>query len=269
MELIMKIEEFLTRNPVFTIDEWKDYLASKGSEKQNTRWNLLAYHQDKGRILQIRRGLYATVPAGSSPESFQVDPFLVAAKLKPDSVLALHAALEFHGKAYSTFKRLTYTSAKRSAPLKYQSHEYIRISEQLAFRKNLAGVTTVLRSHIEVRVTNFERTLVDVLHRPDLSGSWEEIWRSLGSIEYFDIEQVIKYVKVLKNATTAARVGFFLDQHTDALLLDNSWIAPLLRLAPRQPHYMDRLNRKDCKLIKDWNLMVPTKILDRSWDELS
>lgn len=269
MELIMKIEEFLTKHPVFTIDEWKEYLATKGSEKQNTRWNLLAYHQDKGRILQVRRGLYATVPAGASPESFQVDPFLVAAKLKPDAVLAFHTALEFHGKAYSTFNRLTYTSAKRSASLRYQSHEYKRLSEQLAFRKNLTGVKTVLRSHIEVRVTSLERTLVDVLHRPDLGGSWEEIWRSLASIEYFDIEQVIKYTKLLKNATTAAKVGFFLDQHKDALLLDNSWIVPLLRLAPRQPHYMDRLNRKDCKLIKDWNLMVPNQILDRTWEELA
>jgi len=263
----MNIEEYLTRHPVFTTNEWKGYLASKGSEKQSTRKNLLAYHKDKGRILQIRRELYATVPAGSSAESFQVDPFLVSAKLKPDAVLAFHTALEFHGRAYSTFKRLTYTSSKESAPLRYQSHEYVRVSEQPAFKKMVTGIKTVLRSHIDIRVTTLERTLVDVLHRPDLGGSWEEIWRSLGSVEYFDTNQVIKYTKVLKNATTAAKVGFFLDQHKDALLLDTSWIAPLLRLSPRQPHYMDRLNRKDCKLVKNWNLMVPSKILNRTWEE--
>ena len=110
---------------------------------------------------------------------------------------------------------------------------------------------------------------MDVLHRPDLSGSWEEIWRSLESVEYFDIDQVIKYVRLLRNATTAAKVGFFLDQHRDALLLDNSHIAPLLQLKPHQPHYLERGNRKDCKLVKDWNLMVPSRILDRTWEELS
>jgi len=265
----MRIEEFFAKQAVFTTADWKGYLSTRGSEKQNTRKNLLAYHRDKGRILQIRRGLYATVPTGSGPSTFQVDPFLVAAKLKPDSVLAFHTALEFHGRAYSTFKRLTYTSTNRSASLRFQSNDYASVKEQQSFNKKPIGVQTILRSHIEVRVTSLERTLVDVMHRPDLSGSWEEIWRSLGSVEYFDIDQVIKYTRTLKNATTAAKVGFFLDQHRDALLLDNSYIVPLQRLIPHQPHYLERGNRKDCKLVKDWNLMVPSRILDRTWEELS
>lgn len=263
----MNIEEYLVRHPIFTTDEWKEYLAARGSKKQSTRNNLLAYHKNKGRILQIRRGLYASVPVGSPPDLFQVDPFLVAAKLKPDAVLVFHTALEFHGRAYSVFKRLTYTSSRESAPLRYQSHEYVRVVKQPASKKMTTGVTTILRSNIEIRVTTLERTLVDVLHRPDLGGTWEEIWRSLGSIEYFDVDQVIQYVKLLKNATTAAKVGFFLDQHKDTLLLGSAWIAPLLRLTPRQPHYMDRMNRKECKLVKEWNLMVPNQILNRTWEE--
>lgn len=31
---------------------------------------------------------------------------------------------------------------------------------------------------MELRVASLERTLVDVLDRPDLAGSWEEVWRS-------------------------------------------------------------------------------------------
>ena len=52
--------------------------------------------------------------------------------------------------------------------------------------------------------TSLERTLVDVLDRPDLTGSWEEIWRSLESIEFFDIEQIVEYVLLLENATLAS-----------------------------------------------------------------
>ena len=47
------------------------------------------------------------------------------------------------------------------------------------------GVSTTERAGIQIRVTNLERTLVDVLDRPNLSGSWAEIWRSLESIEFF------------------------------------------------------------------------------------
>ncbi|MDO8723214.1 MAG: hypothetical protein Q7J31_13475 [Syntrophales bacterium] len=57
---------------------------------------------------------------------------------------------------------------------------------------------------MEVRVTGLERTFVDVLYRPDLSGSWEEIWRSLETVEFFDLDKVAAYVVLLGNATTAA-----------------------------------------------------------------
>ena len=77
------------------------------------------------------------------------------------------------------------------------------------------GVTGHNRSGVQLRVTNHERTLVDVLDRPDLTGSWEEIWRSLESVEFFSLDQVIEYTRLLENATTAAKVGFFLEQHRE------------------------------------------------------
>ena len=65
------------------------------------------------------------------------------------------------------------------------------------------GVLTSERSGVAVRVTSLERTLVDVLHRPDLSGAWEEIWRSLESVEFFNVDQVVEYALLLGNATTS------------------------------------------------------------------
>jgi len=264
------MEKFLAKHSVFTVDELDGFLSKRGTTKITARNSVLRYYKGTGRIKRIRRGIYAVIPVGSTAETYQVDPYLIASKLKPDAVLAYHTALQFHGNAYSEFSRFTYMSSERSAPLQYQSGEYLRVPVPNAFSKkppSAVGVKSVIRSGDTVRVTNLERTLVDVLHRPELGGSWEEIWRSLGSVEYFDIEQVIQYTKLLKNATTAAKVGFFLEQHSDALLLNNSYLAPLLRLAPRQPHYLDRGNRKDCKLIKEWNLMVPMQILERTWEE--
>jgi predicted transcriptional regulator of viral defense system len=44
------------------------------------------------------------------------------------------------------------------------------------------GVIRRNRSGVDLRITILERTLVDVLDRPDLSGSLEEIWRSLENV---------------------------------------------------------------------------------------
>jgi len=113
-----------------------------------------------------------------------------------------------------------------------------------------------------------ERTLVDVLDRPDLSGGWEEIWRSLESIEFFDLDSVVEYALLLRNATTAAKVGFFLDQHREPLMVEDRHLNSLHHLRPQQPHYLERTRRKSGRLVSEWNLVIPTEVLDRAWGDV-
>ena len=126
-------------------------------------------------------------------------------------------------------------------------------------------VNTHRRDNVDVRVTTLERTLVDVLDRPEVSGTWEEIWHSLASVEFFDLSRVVQYVEYLGNATTSAKVGFFLSQHREALMVDSQTLAALKEMLPKQPHYMDRGMRSGCRLVSEWNLLIPPEILDRSW----
>lgn len=267
----MRMVEFLSQHAVFTVEELDCFLSDRGSGNPNTRRSLLTYYRNQRRIIPIRRGLYATVPVGGDPASSPVDPYLVAARMTPDAVLAYHTALAFHGKAYSVYMSLHYVSASKSLPLTFQSHEFIRAPVPAALRaknKEMFGVTKRKRSGVELRVTSLERTLVDVLDRPDLTGSWEEIWRSLESVEFFDLDQVLAYVLLLENATTAAKVGFFLEQHKEALMVEDDHLDPLRKLRPRQPRYFVRRKREDCRWVKDWNLMIPIDILNKSWREV-
>ncbi len=235
----MKLNEFLSQHAVFTVEKLDRFLSARGSGSPNTRKSLLTYYRNQGRIIPVRRGLYATVPLGGDPKSSPVDPYLVAAKMTSDAVLAYHTALEFHGKAYSVYTKLHYVSARKSLPLTFQSHEFLRAPVPHTLRvkgKEMFGVSSRKRSGVELRVTNLERTFVDLLDRPDLTGSWEEIWRSLESVEFFDLDQVVEYVLFLENATTAAKVGFFLEQHKESLMVDDSNLEPLRSLCPRHPH---------------------------------
>ena len=265
------LNTFLSQHDVFTVEELALFLSKEGTGNPNTRKALLTYYRKQGRVLPIRRGLYAVVPFGSSPDSSPVDIYLLAAKMAPDAVLGYHTALEFHGKAYSVYNRLHYLSTRRSLPVKFRSFEIRRVSVPQSLRvkgQEMFGVVRHKRSGSELRVTSLERTLVDVLDRPDLAGSWEEIWRSLESVEFFDIEQIVEYVLLLENATTAAKVGFFLGQHKEPLMVDDVHLQPLRKLRPRQPHYLMRGKRKGGRWVKEWNLMVPDKILNQSWAEV-
>jgi len=264
------LNEFFSMHSVFTIEDLDDFLSTTGSFNINTRKSLLAYYYKKGRIIRIRRGLYATIPPGRNPLSYPVDPNLIAAKMSKDAVLAYHTALEFHGKAHTPYNRIIYVSNKKSVSIKFQKYEIKSVTNPhpLQLKKaEMFGVFSLSRSGVELKVTDLERTFVDVLDRPDLSGSWEEIWRSLESIEFFDLEKVLEYLHLLENSTTSAKVGLFLEKNKDALMVDDTYLRELQELRPRQVHYISRNMRSGCRFVKEWNLMVPEEILTRSWEE--
>ena len=267
----MALQELFARKPVLTHAEVVAHLGKGYSRNGRSQESLLSYHLRKGHLLRVRRGLYAVVPPGSDPESCPVDPYLVAGKLTEDAVLAYHTALEFHGKAYSVFKRYYLQSQKSVRHTTFRSHRFQTIPFPQALRnkrKEHFATKTVDRSGVEIRVASLERTLVDVLDRPDLGGGWEEVWRCLESVEFFDLDKILEYVLLLDNATTAAKVGYFIDQHRQDLMVDNHHLDRLKKLRPKQPHYLERNSRGKGKLVSEWNLVVPNYLIDRVWEEV-
>ena len=267
----MKHNEYFRKHPVFTGDDLAKHLSAHGEVGERAQEALLAYYQKVGRVVRIRRGLYAVIPSGAGSDSYPVDPFLVASKLTPDSALTHHTALEFHGKAYSVHTHLTYSASRPLRPLTFRTHLFrgTRFPRALLRDgKEHVGVSTAERAGMELRVASLERTLVDVLDRPDLSGSWEEIWRSLEAVEFFDLDKVVEYALLLGNATTGAKVGFYLEQHREPLMVEDYHLKALRDLKPRQPHYLDRAKRTSGHLLSEWNLVVPRELLERAWGEV-
>jgi len=220
--------------------------------------------------VHVRRGLYATVPRGIDPKAAVVDPYLVVTKLAGDAVVAYHAALQFHGKAYSASNRFTYLSVHRARPFRFRQAEFVpvQLPASLCQLPDAGGGIRDQR-HVGgvVRVTTFERTLVDLLDMPAHGGGWEEIWRSLEMVEYFDLDAVVAYALTLRSALTVARVGFFLEQHRERLMVEDRHLDTLRAHAPTQPCYLDR-RREPGRLVSRWNLVVPERVLARTWADV-
>ena len=130
----VKFNDFPVQCAVFTVEELDHFLSVRGAGSPNTRKSLLAHDRKQGRIVRVRRGLYATVPWDMDPASMVDAPFLVAAKMTEGAVLAHHTALEFHGKACPVHWRLIYVSAGKSLPLAFQSHDHRGIPVPAALR---------------------------------------------------------------------------------------------------------------------------------------
>ncbi len=274
----MDTRSFFAKHPVFTYSELTEFLNSRGSTNVKTRKALIDYHVNSGHILRIRRGLYSSVPPGIEPDYAPVDGYILASKMAEDAVLAYHTALDLHGKAHSIHERFVYLTGNRAKthPLNFRGNEFRGVLFPRILRdkgQELFGVDQVERSGMWIRSTSLERTLVDVLDRPSLGGGWEEIWRSLESVEFFDIDEVVDYALLLENSTTIAKVGFYLETHRQELMVEEKHLRRLRKHRPKQRTYMVRNSeerkRSKKQLIRKWNLVVPEDILRQAWEEFS
>jgi len=226
----------------------------------------LAHHRGTGRIGHIRRGLYAVPAGGAEPSSF-----LIAAKAAPDAVLAYHGALEYHAIAYSLGNVrtiLTTTKAKsfRHAGITYRAARFPRALDSA--EKRLFAVESREERGATLRVTSLERTLVDLLDRPEFGGGWEEVWRSFDGAGFVDPKVVVRHALNLASRTTAARVGWFLEEHREQWMIPESAFDQLSAMVPRSPVYLNRSHREHGVLHHRWNLIVPQRIHARGWAEV-
>ena len=267
------LQNFFSRHPVFTYDEFKAGCYVEGERSQRTVDSLLAYYVKVNRIIRIRRELFAVIAPGTDPASTPIDPYLVASKMAPDTVLGYHTALEFHGKAYSVHNRFFLLTSHAVRKFRLRGWDFVSVMHPKPLRDTAmesSGVVSGERMGVTIHLTSLERTFVDVLDKPNLGGGWEEVWRSVESIEYFDLDEVLMYALLMRKATTISKVGYFLELHRDRLFVKDDILERLRMHRPREPHYLDRANSKGkSRLISGWNLVVPDSLIEREWEEIS
>ncbi|MCK5687980.1 transcriptional regulator [Myxococcota bacterium] len=266
----MSSREFFATHPVFTHDEYLSARQIVEERSPRTADSLLRQHLQNGQIVRIRRGLYASVPLGIRAKDLRVDPYLLATKLAGDATVAYHAALQFHGRSYSLWSQLYFLSSKDIRPFSFGGTSFIRIKPKRAVANQSAmGGEISLEMHAgsNARITSIERAMVDVMSVPELGGGWEEIWRSLEMVEFFNLDALIAYALTLSSALTIARVGFFLEQHRESLFVEDRHLHALEKHRPRQKRYFDS-SRSSGRLISRWNVVVPEQVLNRSWEEV-
>jgi predicted transcriptional regulator of viral defense system len=264
----MKTAEFFAQHPVFTRKEFAAVLDVNGTATPNAITTLLQHHLRSGRLLLLRPGLYAVIRPGADPAHWPVDMFLLSSRLTDDAIISHHSALESLGYAYTMHNRVIITTRHSLRRFQFRGVGVLTTQPPSALVQHNADtflVDTMDRQGLEVKVTSPERTLVDLLVRPRLGGGWEEIWRSLESFPMYNVDQIIAYVKLLDNAVTVSKVGFFLEQHRSTHQITAKQLASLHALQSKSVVYMDRHAGGTC--VPGWNLIVPEDVLHHLWEE--
>lgn len=265
----MNISTFFNNHPVFRYETFKAFMQERGINNEASIRQSLSYYHSKGKIIRVRRLLYVVAPQNQSQG---YDPYLIASQATQEAVLAYHTALEIHGLAYSTFQELTYLTNLPSHGFTFDNQHYRPICQPKSLietKQTLFGVEVIQRENSPIQVTSLERTLVDVLDRPNLAGGWEEVMRSLDHLVNFDPQKIVDYVLLLNKSGLVSKVGYFLEQLPKHLAVQPKYIDTLLRHIPKQPYYMDASQNKKSKgrYITKWKLIVPEYVADRKWEE--
>lgn len=258
----MKPEVFLAGHGVFSREEFAAVLRGKGRTDATVDSHLARWRR-QGRIARVKPGVFLRLAASANVRDLGPDFLSLASRMAPDAVLGYHTALEAHGVAQSVFERLTFLTWTKTRPTTFRGRRFMPVRPRvslLAADGGEAWVEKADRSGVEIRVTTIERTVADVLDRPDLAGGTEEVWRSLHGIPALDATALERYVVLLGNRTLAAKVGFFIESRRDELVIAPAFLERLRLRIPRAPVFMDRCRKG--RLVARWALIVPPVLLD-------
>ena len=248
-----KFHKFLQTHQVFNTGELEEHCSVSGYHLRN----LLTKFVRNQEITKVRNGLYSVLPEGTQSD-FMPPALLVAAKSTSDAVLGYRSALAFYGLSRNTNAGHTFLTHHRLKPYKLNGITFKPCSS--AKPSDDFSVVNTKAWNTPVRVVSKERLLVDSLNRLDLAGGWEEVVNAFQYENNLDYSVVVRYLKLLDNPATSARVGFFLEQFQDDMNVPEAVLLKLEALKPKNAEHFYR-SRREGKLLKRWNLYVPDALL--------
>jgi predicted transcriptional regulator of viral defense system len=257
---VFTLNALIATRGLITTEDAEAFWRTRGTYPARTRDRALAALCASGELVSVRRGLYARAGSGrmGSP-----DPYLWASHLAPDAVLGLRTALEVRGVVVPNTARCIYftrlASTGRGPTWCGTMMQPISHPVALVRVKNEFVETELVDGNgcSPIRVATVERAFVDVLDRPRLTGDWPDLILLLGAIAALELDRVIQYLAYLDNATTAAKVGWFLERHQEQFGVTPDVLCRLERMRPRGPHYLSRTHRVSGRYVSRWNLVVP------------
>lgn len=135
---------------------------------------------DKGMLIKLNRGLYHIVPIGSDAKTYIPDWHLVAKYIMKDKeyYIGYYSAMQIHG-------LITQPSLKEIIVIKHRSPssknirgiEFQFVTHTL---KRFFGFKDMwINNHDKVMVSDLEKTIVDAVTRPHLSGGMVEVGKAI------------------------------------------------------------------------------------------
>ncbi|MCZ7663124.1 MAG: hypothetical protein M5U22_09445 [Thermoleophilia bacterium] len=171
--------------------------------------NSLAQLERKGWLERLERGKYMLVPlAAGTDRDWSEDPLVIGSLLVPEGGAAYWTAVRHWGWTTQLPRTQFFVTPVR----RFKSHAIILgVPYKFVTLKpvRVFGISEEWRGGLRVRVTDPERTIVDVMDRPDLAGGIGEVMPALRAAwSQLDLQKLSAYMTRFSSGTVPKRLGF-------------------------------------------------------------
>lgn len=230
-----------------------DALEITKTTTAQTRW-LLNDLVNKKWLIRLVPGKYLIVPLSAGEEAEYSENWYVIAKhlIEPkDYYISHYGALDVHDMLVQPALTVCISSSSRRTPKKILGATfrfiYIQPKDMWGIEEN--WVTTSQK----VKVSDLERTIIDCLDRPDLSGGVSEVARGIWSKRKdIDYQKLFKYAKKLGRKSVIKRLGFILETYK----IGEGIILELKKLVTQRYQLLDPTLPETGKHISSWRLRI-------------
>jgi hypothetical protein len=250
---MLKTAEFLSLNPVFTLDDVVRELAPPGGRTGAVE--RLRHYIETGRLRSVSKGVYV-VTKGTPPNRISPNCFHVAFAARSDAIFSYHSALELLGCAHSVWHVCTLYTVRRRRPLRldYDKIEFLNDPSPLPDRH--LGTEVIEYDGKPLETTGPERTLVECLLRPGRVGGVEEFINSAGGLPAPKLDLIEELLNLYNTKHLYAAVGWYLERCQEAWNVPSSLLQRLEKHRPGSPQYLERRSGFG-RLFPRWNLILP------------
>jgi len=212
---------------------------------------------DNGKLVPIRKGLYAVMSPFEEKETYEPDKLLIASKIREKYYLGFHTALEYYGCAYSVLNE-AYVCVQSSERFNPFNHKRL-IFKPVFVKDTTKQVLEKTYRNSPVRVSSKERTFTECLDRPLYAGGWEECIKSLENLSGIDTEELVNLTLGQARKGLTRRIGYVLEllrnmspfyEH-----INDTTLIKLKAEIKGPPQYLVRGAKSS--LNREWNLYIP------------
>jgi len=227
----------------------RDDMIRLCGSKSSADWHIRDFLKKKF-IERIRRDLYAVM----SIEGEQPIPnrYQIASSVADDACIICHSAFEYYGYAHQMFYEVYFTSAKRVRPFTYDEIRYRCIVGRDCY--------SCKKTHLGVRVTSIEQTVIDSIEYMEKIAGLEETLRCLMLVPYLHEDKLLEVLAGYGRGGLYQKVGYILELFKRDLSLSESFFSECEAKSSASRVYL--YSRKMGFTYNErWKLYVPVNLM--------